>query len=349
MQGIGPLPSVPGYPKPESAAGRSGQSPPLPAPGQIIRAQVVEIRPDNTILLQFGANSLQARSELSFSPGQQLQLQLLATTPQIEFRLAGDSIGQLLSRPLSLAGEKIDLTTLLGVLRHNPNLLQSLRTDTLNTFTSLAALQQQLADQSAPANGSLLKTLVDGLGLALENLLARGDAENTRTTLKAALLELLARATTEKSPAETAQRSLATLEFFQLAQLQGEGSRQFILPLPLPFLEQGFMVVDQDEENHHKDGGYTEQDFRVTLYVRLTSLGDLQIDLLHNREGLLLRFLTESQEKADFLQAHADQLRASLTESPLISISFGTGAAEPKTELIRRLAPQDRQVFHTTA
>lgn len=349
MQGIGPLPSVTGYPKPESGSGRSGQPSSLPAPGQIIKAQVVDIRPDNSILLQFGDNRLQARSELSLSPGQQLQLQLLSTTPQIEFRLVGDSVQQLLSRPLALAGEKIDLATLLGVLRNNPNMLQSLRTDSQNTFTGLAALQQQLANPSVPASGSLLKTLVDGLGLALENLLARGDAENGRTTLKAALLELLARATTEKGQAETAQRSLATLEFFQLAQLQGEGNRQFVLPLPLPFLEQGFMVVDQDEENSHKDGGYGEQEFRVTLYVRLSSLGDLQIDLLHNSEGLLLRFLTENQEKADFLQDHADQLRASLTESPLISVSFGTGAAEAKSELVRRLVPQDRQVFHTTA
>ncbi len=168
---------------------------------------------------------------------------------------------------------------------------------------------------------SILRQLIDSLGLNLEQLLARGDTDSGVHTLKAALLELAHSFTSAGSIAETTTKLLATLELFQIAQIQIAGSNQLIFPLPLPFIEQGYLLVEQDDkELEQGDSATTEH--RFSLHLTVSELGNLQVDFLHNMEGLFIRFRAGDQQKADFIESFGDELKKAISDVPLINLSF---------------------------
>jgi hypothetical protein len=52
--------------------------------------------------------------------------------------------------------------------------------------------------------------------------------------------------------AANAGRLLQSVEMMQLAQLQGTNEAIFILPLPLPFIERGYLVVEREQTASRK-------------------------------------------------------------------------------------------------
>lgn len=347
MKSIGPLNTIPHYSQPSAPAGRGGQQLQPGEPGQLLRAQVIETRPDNSILLQIGDNRLLARSETSLQPGQQLQLQLVATSPQIELKIVNESLQQFFGRPLILAGNTIDISSLLSFLQQPPAMLDGLSLTSRQALLSFSALQQN--DLSGKEGGATLKQLVSQLGLTLERLLAAGEGSRGTTTIKAVLLELLNAFKAESQLTALASKNLATLEFFQLAQLHADSGQQLIFPLPLTFIEHGFLLIEQHEDDQGRQGDYQDEEFRFSLFVRMTELGNIRVDFVHSPGGLFIRFQTDSQEKAEFIESYSEELKQHLSESPLLGISFTAGAPDPAAELIRRIVPEGRAVLNTTA
>src|SRR5690554_4270661 len=70
--------------------------------GDIIKATVLEVRSGDRYLLDIGGNRLLASSPATLSPGQQLQLQLVATTPQVQLQIVSDVFSALAGRSLVL-------------------------------------------------------------------------------------------------------------------------------------------------------------------------------------------------------------------------------------------------------
>jgi len=350
MKSINPLQSIAQYTKASPVTTRGMQSLQLPEPGQLLKALVIEAKADNTVLLQLGANRLPAHSDLPLQAGQTLQLQLVATSPQIELRIVNDTLQQFLGHPLTLVGNSIDIQELFSLLQQPQSLLDTLSLRSREALESFLSLQQNSLNPNTENGGAILKQLVDQVGLAFERMLGQGDGTKSAVTLKAALLELLSNSKAESNIHNSALRSLATLEFFQLAQLHSESAQQFIFPLPLPFLEQGFLLVEKrSEEDGGGGGGYDQQEYRFSLFLKLKELGNLRIDFFHTPEGLLIRFHADSEEKADFIAGYENDLKKAISEAPLLGISFGADAPEPATELIRRIVPEGRSVFDTTA
>lgn len=347
MKSINPLHHIAQYSTISPVKGESTSKATWPEPGKLLKATVLETRPDNSILLQIGDNHVTARSDMTMRPGQSLQLQLLTSSPRITFKVVDNTLQQFFNRPLTLIGQPIDIRSLFSLLDNAPSIFSRLRPEIRETLENVYSQQQQLLSGEIK-NGSLLKQIVDNLGLTFEKILSRGDGPRAALTLKAALLDLATAAKDDSRVSENVARTLTTLEFFQLAQLHGNSSQQFILPLPFPFLEQGFLVVEKQDDTEGGSKGYEGQDYRFSLFVKMTPLGNLRVDFLHSKEGLLIRFHADTQDKADFLAAHGDDLRQTLTESPIQGVTFVSGAPDPNAELLSRLVPDGHSLFHTT-
>ncbi len=185
--------------------------------------------------------------------------------------------------------------------------------------------------------GEDLKQLTDRLGLDMERLLAEGRPDEAVQTLKNALLEI-SRTMAETGQAErTADRLLGTIELYQMLQVRLAAEGLFFLPLPLPFLNQGYLLVEEDAGRRQESGD--EEPTTFHLHLQLQGLGNVQVDIIRQGEGVGLRFLAQDPERAGFLAEHRDELEQWLTALRLDSVSFLAGASDPAATLLRKMLP----------
>jgi len=332
-----------------TAQGNKGRSQeqPFPGQGQLLKALVLESKGENRFVLDIGGTELTARSEAPLSTGQKLQLQVMTTSPQIELKIVTDTLNQFLGRSLTLIGKNIDLSSLFKAFQqHSPPPLETVTSSTRNVLETFYSQQQNTLD--AKSGGVILKQLIDGLGLTLENLLAKGDKSGAMRTLKAALIEISQSFHSADRIADSTNKLLNTLEIFQLAQLQTGSEKLFIFPLPLPFLEQGYLIVENNEKENTADNN-EEGEGRFSLHLTMKELGNIQIDFLKNRDELFIRFRVEHQEIADFVSEFRGDLEQSITNIPHINISFSTDAPDPVSDLIQQLVPEGKSIFTAKA
>ena len=178
------------------------------------------------------------------------------------------------------------------------------------------------------------------MGLTLENTLARGDKENAVTTLKAALLEVAHAFKDAGEVGDTAHRMLGTLEVYQMAQLHLENTANLIFPLPLSFLQQGYLLVEDSGQQKGGSEGDAQSPRHFSLHLTMQELGNLRIDFLQYKDGLYIRFNTDSKEKSDFVEANSTDLKQAISKVPLLGLSFSETAADPTAELIQKLLPR---------
>lgn len=496
MDTITPLTPIQPVGSTTSQGGGKGQPGYLPNQGQIVNATVIESQPNNIFLLEIGSTQLSAKSEVSFKPGQILQLEVLKTSPQVELKVITDNLNQSIGKSLTLLGKNIDVSTIFSNIQQDPKFnLSSLTQNSRQTLTNFLSLQQntlgtssetqnisqfaeklgttleqilaqgknnqdvhsikttlvkiadliknigdfsklstelrdslpptqrqvletltqlaQLTDagknadsilnqlanqlgfdlgniatitqpsaavatlqnsilafmhllkvgdgsqpfqqnqnnasnQSGLGNkdgGLLLKTLIDNLGLKLESLVAKGDTKAATQTLKAALLEIAQQFQSSKTIAETTNRMLSTLEAFQRAQLQLEGDKQLIFPIPVPFVEQGYLIIE-DQTGKQEDGD-EDAGLNFALHLTMKELGNIRIDFHSNSEGLFLRFNCDSSEKAEFVSEYQEDLKKAITTTQLLGLSFSDEAGDPASELIKRLMPKGSSMLNT--
>ncbi len=350
MSTITPLSPIPPH---GSYTSRQGTGRPdsqaAPPTGEILKAMVLEARSGERYLLEIAGNRLLASSQARLTPGQQLQLQVVSTQPQVELKIVSDVFSALSGRSLVLLGSTLDLSALLASLTTGGSTggapFSQLSSSTGETLASFLPQGMQAIINSREG-GEFLRTLFTRLGLNLESLLAQGGKDQAGQTLKAALLEIAHLFQHSERISEQAGKLLATLELFQLAQLQLGQERFLLFPLPLPFLDQGYVLVEQQQEGEGGADGQAEE-HHFSLHLSLTGLGHLKIVFLLNQEGLFIRFHLESKEKAAFVAGFEQQLKEALTAAPLVSVSFADGADDPANELVRRLFPQEQTILDT--
>lgn len=347
MDTITPLPSILPVGSATSQGRERSHGQQLPATDKPLKALVVEAMGNNRFVLEIGGNRLTASSEAKLSVGQVLKLQVTRTEPQIELAIIHSPSNPFARRSLTLLGKGIDLTVLFATAaKLSPPPLQLLSPSSRNVLESFFSLQQQpLGDKDG---GTVLKQLVENLGLNLEHLLAKGEKEAAVHTLKAALLEMAHSFGSAEQLAKVTQKILATLELFQLTQIQSGSEAQMIFPLPLPFVEQGYLTMERQDDGQDRDPEALPES-RFSLHLTMSELGNLRIDFLHNLEGLFIRFHADNQEKADFIAGFSEQLKAAITDAPLIGLSFSGDASDPISELIRHLVPEGGSMLDTKA
>jgi hypothetical protein len=330
-----------------SGAGGQQYNPQQMQNGQTMQARVVEAAGDNKFVLDIGSNRILAQSDtVSLSPGQSLRLEVTATSPQLELRIIAPSLQQFLGHSLSFISQKLDLGPLLQLLQQPPNpAIETLTPANRQVLEAFWGLQQQKTS-GGKEGGEVLRQIMDTLGLQLEAKLGRGIKDESATSLKSALLELAHLFQGSEKIAESSKTLLSIIESFQLSQLQMDQSKSLILPLPLPFLEQGYLLIDQKQDQETADQGQRKQ-LHFSLHLALTGLGDLNIEFLQTAEGLWMRFICDSQEKADFVGQFGDDLRQQLADLPLQGLSFSAGANDPVSDLIRQFVPAGQSLLDT--
>lgn len=345
MDTITPLSSI--LPVGASASqgrGRSHSHQP-PAAGLMFKATVLEALGNNRFSLDIAGNRFNASSEAQLIQGETLQLQVTQTEPHIELRIVADTANLFAGRSLTLLGKSIDLSALLASLKgHNPPPLQMLTPTSRNVLEGFYSLQQQ--DIGTEDGGAILKQLIDNLGLSLEHMLANGDKDAAVHTLKAALLEMAHSFAFAEQIAEHTHKVLTTIELFQLAQLQTGSESQKIFPLPLPFVDQGYLIVENQRQGS-ESSGHDVRESRFSLHLTMSDLGNLRIDFSLNPAGLFIRFHADSQETAEFIAAHAEDLQQAVTNTPHMSLAFSGDATDPINDLIRSIIPQGIAMLDT--
>jgi hypothetical protein len=202
----------------------------------------------------------------------------------------------------------------------------------------LVAIQPIVSEPMILTQSSNLGLLSQLFGLNLEAELLRGKTKDALSSLKLALLG----ERTELGP--KGEEALHRLELFQICRVRLAEQNQTFVPLPLPFLEEGFLLV----EEHNPDDSQQDQDgesTRLSMHLRLSSLGNLRIDMLSEPSGMLLRVACEDQQRANFLQSLSDQLQEQLQGLNIRGISFTTGAESPASELLKKLLPTTHGVL----
>jgi len=345
MATINPLASISPIGSATSQSGnRNSGGDALPA-GQLLKATVLEVNEENRFLLDISGRQLMAKSSASLTLGQKLQLQVVQTNPQVELKIISNTSDRFWGRSLTLLGKNIDLSELFQVFnQQTPSPLNSVPSASRNILESFFSLQQ--SNFSGSDSGAVLKELINRLGLTLENILAQGDKEAATSTVKAALLEIANLFRNAENIADATSKLLTTLEMFQLAQLNNQNDRQFIFPLPLPFVEQGYLLVEHDS-GRGSDEEPSLAPGRFSLHLTMAELGHIQVDFLHIQETLYIRFRTDSQEKSDFVAQFGDQLKEAISNIPQIDLSFSADAPDPITDLMRQIVPQGETMLDT--
>lgn len=312
--------------------------------GQLLKAIVVEAKGENQFVLDFTGNRQPVRSESKLRIGQALQLQVIKTSPQIELKIVTDTLRAVIGRSLTLLDSTINITSLYKGLQKSQNLTKiTLSSQTvLETFFTL-----QQSETGNKDGGVQLKKLIDLLGLNLEKLLSLDDKAQAVNTLKSALLEISNSFQHAKSLAESTTRILSTIELFQFTQLNNSGNSVFILPLPLPFLDQGYLVVEKQDQQE-SDADESKKSSRFSLYLTMSELGNLHLGFINTNNGLLIRFQTESEQISTFVQTFSDDLIDAISGEEVAQLSFSGDAPDPRHDLIQYLIPEGQSMLDTT-
>jgi hypothetical protein len=348
MEPITALSSSPILGSSTSGAGGQQYPPQQMLEGQTMHALVVKAAGENKFILDIGSNRILAQGDsVTLTPGQSLQLQVTATTPLLELKIISAPLQQHLGQSLTFIGQNLDLSPLLQILQQPPNPgIEALTTASRQLLENFFALQQR--PLNGKEGGEVLRQMIDTLGLQMEAKLGKGLKDEGTSSLKSALLEVIHLFKESEKTEGTAKTLLATIESFQLSQLRLDQDKTLIIPLPFPFLDQGYLLIDQKQEQETEDHKRKKQ-LHFSLHLALSGLGNIQIEFIQTDEGLWMRFNCDSQEKADFVGQFSDDLRQQLTDTPIQGLSFSGTANAPNTDLVRMLVPAGKSFLDTKA
>jgi hypothetical protein len=314
-------------------------------PGQTFTATVLESAGSNRFYLDILGDKILAQSDtVTLSPGTRLNLEVLATKPALELRIIPKNPEMFFGKTLTLLGKNLDISGLVQVLNPPASpLLDQLSETTQEGLKDFYALQQMPV--GGKDGGAHLRQLLDRLGLSLETLLAGSKKRPAAQSLQAALLEIATLTRDGDKLADTTNRLLGTLELYQLAQLRLASENLFIFPLPLPFLDNGYLLVENDAKNNEE--GKKADTLRFSLHLTLEPLGDIEITFLHTAEGLYIRFACDSPAKKDFTNSYRDTLKEMISSAEVLGLSFTDIAGNPASDLIQQLVPDGESMLDT--
>jgi hypothetical protein len=312
-------------------------------PYQIVRATVAEGGLEK-VILNLQNYRLEAETKVPLRSGQNLSLQVLGTQPQIQLRILENPELNHLFRLLHSLDQNIKVLPL----------VEGIQTSLVHGFDHFSKQMQALLPaliillQSNPKklSGTDLSRLWDKLGLNLEALLSAGKKVEAKINLKTMLLMHAIELNKKGAPTENIENVLDLFRLYQLCRYRLAQENLLFLPLPFSFLIQGYLLA---EKKSHQDQDDTDHNhfWKMTLYLKLSFLGNLQILLLFENLTLCLRILCDSKDKAEIISESLIRLRNNLSNVALESFSVGTGAEDPLQSLVQRIAPDGDHFLKT--
>ena len=201
-------------------------------------------------------------------------------------------------------------------------------------------------------DGRQLQTILQNMGLNFEQLLARGQSLEAAGTLKSALLELANLSSTSPSQLQHIDDLLGSIQFSQLMQMRLASEFLLFLPLPFPFLQSGFLLVNNEKNRDAADPKKkrrSPEDKDINMYLQLEGLGNLQIRIQQEADKISLTFYTQDSERAQFIGEQRPELQEMLTTGKLYSAQFLVGAKEPVKILMEKMLHAPTGMVNTVA
>ncbi len=308
---------------------------------KIVKATVVEGGLDR-VILELNQQRISAETNVPLKTGQIINLLVIRSSPKLELRLVEDTLQQRLVSFLHLLDHKFDLGIFLKNIssahQSATTSLSETATEALNTWLILQKINPELL------KGTELQQLIYKLGLDLEAVLARGEAIN-EMSIKSILFEIMQKlGPADSEIANKAGNFLQQMEFFQLCQIRLVQEDIFLFPLPLTFLSQGFLMVEQEKKQNkvHKPDC-----MKLSILLALDGLGNLEIYIDHDAYGLDVRINCESLEKMNYVSEYKEELSSAISNFPLKGISVGSAAERPGKSILMKLAPKGNSVLDT--
>jgi hypothetical protein len=311
---------------------------------KFVRATVAEGGQER-VMLELNQRLVPAETRVPLKTGQRLNLLVVSTSPKLELQIIDDHLQRRLTSLLHLLNGKLEINLLTQKLFAGSNpFITALSDSSRNILMSMAALDKNVTEGTL--TGNHLQQFVRILGLDLEALLAQG--KFTEASLKSSFLELIAKFDpAEKNILEQAGRILQGLELFQLSQLKLAEHNTMMMPLFFDFLEHGFIIANKN--NSPQPDADQEKQSVISMHLSLKNFGNLRIDFLFGPNGLSIRFVCDSKEKADFAAGFQEELRNAIRSVPLQGLNFGTNAEDPATVLITAMLQQSDYMLDTRA
>lgn len=196
----------------------------------------------------------------------------------------------------------------------------------------IASQLAQLIQQGVqPAKGRQLGLLSQLFGFNFEAKLLKGQKKDTLASLKLSLLAL------QKELGKEIDEPLRRLEMLQLCKAKLAEEQVQFLPLPFDELEEGYLLMEKPPPDEEQT---TDRPLQLSLSLRLSALGNMQVDMLYEKQGLHLRIACEDKEKMAYLQNYTAELEAALETVALHTVSFSADGQVPARQLLERLLPE---------
>lgn len=326
----------------------------------IVQGKVESNLGNNLFLVRVGSTPFHVQSATTLDIGQQVRLNLSSTQPQqaqlVEGATPASDIGarieatqiagqspllpllSLITSNSAYSAKAPDLSALFTAIFNSHNLQASLSPETLSTLSLFQNLQQNFLKKPQEA-GKILENLVSLLGLNHDKKAISGLA--TKNTLKNSLLEILSSQQGDKPIQGEAAKILENLVFSQLSLLGAKYQDETVIPLPLPFIEKGFLQI--------KD--VTDESLHFSLNVQMSKIGNLNFSFAGTAEAIYLSIFTENTEISDLFASYKDTLSHTLnTFLPIAGIRIEEGAEDVSAKLLQIITHQSSSsLIETTA
>ncbi len=311
---------------------------------EIVQATVVQGGMD-TVELELNRYRFTAHTRIPLRTGQRLQMQVQDSSPHIELKILNQSLLENLFQRLHLFGEELDLASrlrhILGDASHSSTVQGQA------SHNASDSLLQGLHQFAQRPDGSFLAAMSGLLGLDTEALLS-SDPESRVANLKTLLMHVLGQQDGASQQQENSKNLLQHTELMQLCRARMYQDNTFFLPLPFPFLERGFALMER-RRGSEPEGEETErEEYSISLCLRLQNLGALEVRMLYEEPQLLVRVLCEEQSAADFFSGLKEELKESVEALPVHSLTVTTGGRDPDRILMEKVLPESQHFVERT-
>ncbi|ABA88355.1 FliK domain protein [Syntrophotalea carbinolica DSM 2380] len=310
----------------------TGQAKPQPddtsvwRPGQILRATVMALK-DGQVTLQMSGRTVAARSTLGLREGQQLLLHVTSSAGEVQLQPLGLNPENQHKALLQLldAGWKLP-----ALARHLQSRDHREKNPLLDPFgKALKMFMEGVEGSTGKVDGNILTTLLESLGVI------RLKHDQPPANLSQTLTLLFEEGIDGKDAAtERATDALQGLDMIRHFNLQREAEGIALLPLPLPFIEQGFLLVEDCGERPEAESNASK---KLSIFLSLERLGELRIDMLWDADKLRIKFTCDKPKTSRMLSAFSEELCQALHFGPSPEILFTTGKTRPEEDFMAHL------------
>jgi len=311
---------------------------------EIVQATVVQGGMD-TVELELNRYRLRAQTRIPLHTGQRLQMQVQETSPHVKLKILNHSLLENLFQRLHLFGEELDLASrlrhILGEASHSSTVQGQA---SYNVSDSLLQALNQFAGRP---DGSFLAAMSGLLGLDTEALLS-SDSESRVANLKTLLMHLLGQQDGTSQQQENSKNLLQHTELMQLCRARLHQDNTLFLPLPLPFLERGFALMERRKGSEPEGEEKEREEYSISLCLRLHNLGALEVRMLYEEPQLLVRILCQDQEAVDFFSGIKEEFKEAVEALPVHSLTVTTGGRDPDRILREKVLPESEHFVERT-